>query len=173
MSYPTYLIHFNKNHSSKNGQFVSGDGDGDGILDDHHNYSKNKQAQSSGAGGGGSRSLDDELGDQIDEMVKKYNSKPSTTTYKTKKTKKTKKKSTKKKSSGSRRKSSNKKIKTVSCDIVGAKNLVNGNSDNKVSNITNNEEITNLINNYIDTQIPFIQQLLGTGGINRSSGGNE
>lgn len=40
--YPTYLIHFNKNHSSKTGQFTFGDGDGDGINDDHHNYSKNK-----------------------------------------------------------------------------------------------------------------------------------
>lgn len=35
MSYPNYLIHYNKNHSSKNGQFVSGDGDGDGITNDH------------------------------------------------------------------------------------------------------------------------------------------
>lgn len=37
-----YLIHFNKNHSKKNGQFDTGDGDGDGIRDDHHNYSRNK-----------------------------------------------------------------------------------------------------------------------------------
>jgi len=37
MNYPDYLVHFNKNHSSKNGQFTSGDGDGDGIADDHHN----------------------------------------------------------------------------------------------------------------------------------------
>ena len=40
--YPNYLIHFNGNHSSKNGQFVAGDGDKDGIVDDHHNYSRNK-----------------------------------------------------------------------------------------------------------------------------------
>ena len=40
--HPTYLVHFNKNHSSKNGQFTFGDGDGDNIRDDHHNYSKNK-----------------------------------------------------------------------------------------------------------------------------------
>lgn len=32
-----YLIHFNKNHSESNGQFVSGDGDGDGILNDNKN----------------------------------------------------------------------------------------------------------------------------------------
>lgn len=38
-----YLVHFNGNHSSKNGQFTYGDGDKDGITDDHHNYSKNKQ----------------------------------------------------------------------------------------------------------------------------------
>lgn len=29
-----YLIHFNKNHSKANGQFVSGDGDGDGQVND-------------------------------------------------------------------------------------------------------------------------------------------
>jgi hypothetical protein len=38
-----YLIHYNKNHSKANGQFVSGDGDGDGIIDDHHNYARNKK----------------------------------------------------------------------------------------------------------------------------------
>ena len=35
-----YLMHFNRNHSSKNGQFVSGDGDGDGILNDNKNQRK-------------------------------------------------------------------------------------------------------------------------------------
>lgn len=34
MIYPSYLIHYNKNHSKANGQFVSGDGDGDGIVND-------------------------------------------------------------------------------------------------------------------------------------------
>lgn len=29
-----YLIHYNKNHSKANGQFVSGDGDGDGQVND-------------------------------------------------------------------------------------------------------------------------------------------
>lgn len=29
-----YLIHYNKNHSKVNGQFVSGDGDGDGQVND-------------------------------------------------------------------------------------------------------------------------------------------
>lgn len=43
MSHPNYLIHFNKNHSSKNGQFISGDGDGDGIADDHAHRSKAKR----------------------------------------------------------------------------------------------------------------------------------
>lgn len=33
----SYLMHFNRNHSSKNGQFTSGDGDGDGILNDNKN----------------------------------------------------------------------------------------------------------------------------------------
>lgn len=30
------LMHFNKNHSRHNGQFISGDGDGDGVVDDHN-----------------------------------------------------------------------------------------------------------------------------------------
>ena len=38
--YPSYLIHFNKNHSKANGQFTSGDGDGDGRGDEHHRYTK-------------------------------------------------------------------------------------------------------------------------------------
>lgn len=38
--YPDYLVHFNKNHSKANGQFVSGDGDGDGVINDHANQKK-------------------------------------------------------------------------------------------------------------------------------------
>ena len=30
-----YLIHFNSNHSPRNGQFIRGDGDNDGIVNDH------------------------------------------------------------------------------------------------------------------------------------------
>lgn len=44
-----YLMHFNKNHSKANGQFISGDGDDDGIIDDHHNYSRNKKGITSGS----------------------------------------------------------------------------------------------------------------------------
>lgn len=40
----TYLMHFNKNHSKANGQFVSGDGDGDGIANDHANQRKEKSS---------------------------------------------------------------------------------------------------------------------------------
>lgn len=36
----SYLIHFNKNHSKANGQFISGDGDSDGIVNDHAHRSK-------------------------------------------------------------------------------------------------------------------------------------
>ena len=43
MSYPNYLIHFNKNHSSSTGQFISGDGDGDGIVNDHKNQHNGPQ----------------------------------------------------------------------------------------------------------------------------------
>lgn len=38
----SYLIHFNKNHSSKDGRFVSGDGDGDGQLNDNANRGKKR-----------------------------------------------------------------------------------------------------------------------------------
>ena len=40
MHYPTYIVHFNKNHDSKNGQFTYGDGDGDGRINDHENQIK-------------------------------------------------------------------------------------------------------------------------------------
>ena len=40
MKYPSYLVHYNQNHSAKNGQFISGDGDGDGISNDHKNQKK-------------------------------------------------------------------------------------------------------------------------------------
>lgn len=40
IKYPSYLVHFNKNHSDKNGQFISGDGDGDGQINDHKNKKK-------------------------------------------------------------------------------------------------------------------------------------
>lgn len=30
-----YLIHYNKNHSTVNGQFIPGDGDGDGMVNDN------------------------------------------------------------------------------------------------------------------------------------------
>lgn len=45
MSYPSYLIHFNKNHSSSTGQFISGDGDGDGIVNDHAHRSNNSSSE--------------------------------------------------------------------------------------------------------------------------------
>ena len=41
-----YLIHYNKNHSKANGQFVSGDGDGDGISNDHKNQKKERSLPS-------------------------------------------------------------------------------------------------------------------------------
>lgn len=44
MYHTTYLIHFNKNHSKANGQFVSGDGDGDGIANDHANQRKSTRS---------------------------------------------------------------------------------------------------------------------------------
>lgn len=43
--YPDYLIHYNKNHSKANGQFVSGDGDGDGIANDHAHRSESGRAE--------------------------------------------------------------------------------------------------------------------------------
>ena len=44
MGYPSYLVHFNKNHD-KLGRFAIGDGDGDGIRDDHSNQDKETAGQ--------------------------------------------------------------------------------------------------------------------------------
>lgn len=41
--YPDYLVHYNKNHSKSNGQFVSGDGDGDGQVNDNQNQQNRKK----------------------------------------------------------------------------------------------------------------------------------
>lgn len=51
MGYPTYLVHYNKNHD-KLGRFGSGDGDGDGIVDDHHNQKEAKKAYKALKGNG-------------------------------------------------------------------------------------------------------------------------
>ena len=39
------LVHFNQNHSPKNGQFTFGDGDGDGIINDHLNQMRTKRME--------------------------------------------------------------------------------------------------------------------------------
>lgn len=41
----SYLMHFNKNHSSKDGRFVSGDGDGDGQVNDRANRGKHPESK--------------------------------------------------------------------------------------------------------------------------------
>ena len=38
--YPSYLIHFNRQHDPKTGMFTFGDGDGDGVRNDHANQDK-------------------------------------------------------------------------------------------------------------------------------------
>lgn len=38
--YPSYLIHFNRQHDPKTGKFTYGDGDGDGVHNDHKNQNK-------------------------------------------------------------------------------------------------------------------------------------
>ena len=160
MWYPSYLIHYNKNHSSKNGRFVSGDGDGDGILDDHHNYARNKQAQS---GGGGSSDMDKVIGDQIDEMVRKYNNPEKPTTYTLKK--KDDKKKKKKTSSGSKKTTKKKTASKITIDtfkdgVASVNQNNNGDWQNLSSNISS-EDIVNLINENIGIRVSFIQQLLG------------
>lgn len=37
MTYPSYLVHFNRQHDPKTGKFTYGDGDGDGVRNDHKN----------------------------------------------------------------------------------------------------------------------------------------
>lgn len=162
MSYPTYLIHFNKNHSSKNGRFVSGDGDGDGVLDDHHNYSKNKVSNVSG---GGSSSIDDSIGDQIDAAVRKFNHPEKITTYGPKKS--NKKSSSKKKSGGSksRRKSSSKKkaVKFKKEQMISALKEVTVAALDDKSLITESQldAAEGLVEENSNLAIPFIEQLLG------------
>lgn len=70
MGYPTYLVHYNKNHD-KLGRFGSGDGDGDGIVDDNHNQRKpttNKAGRSASKKAAGSPSPGKQ---QIQSGVKK------------------------------------------------------------------------------------------------------
>lgn len=69
--YPDYLIHFNKNHSPKNGQFTSGDGDSDGVRDDHHNYSKNKVTSPDGKNISVSKPLSRYTGSKAEKYLKK------------------------------------------------------------------------------------------------------
>lgn len=156
MWHSSYLIHFNKNHD-KNGRFTSGDGDGDGIIDDHHNYAKNKQAQSnSGAGGGGS--LDSMIGDQIDEMVKKYN---NPTKYNTNTNTTKKKNNKKKKTSGRAKKKSTPKVGKVEIKVPA--DVVGDNKDKPADTQSNvsPEEIEKLIEENKNTGITFLQYLLG------------
>ena len=42
--YPSYLIHFNRQHDPKTGKFTFGDGDGDGISNDHGHPKDNKNS---------------------------------------------------------------------------------------------------------------------------------
>ena len=66
-----YLIHYNKNHSPKNGQFTSGDGDADGVKDDHHNYSNNKVTSADGKGVLVSKPLSRYTGEKAEKYLKK------------------------------------------------------------------------------------------------------
>jgi hypothetical protein len=159
MSYPTYLIHFNKNHSSKNGRFVSGDGDGDGVINDHHNQSKNRKGVTSG-----SESIDDMIGDQIDQMVKKYNSPTKSGTFYTAKKKDDKKK--KKKSSGSRKSTKKKTTKKVTSNKIKGSSvtkIVTDNSTTPISDTPNysSEDVEKLISENLKKQVELVEQLLG------------
>lgn len=64
--YPTYLVHFNQNHSSSNGQFISGDGDGDGVVDDHAHRSKGLR-----------KKIKDHYDKKYERAVKRYNTSPA------------------------------------------------------------------------------------------------
>lgn len=154
MSYPTYLIHFNKNHD-KNGRFTSGDGDGDGILDDHHNYAKNKQAQS-GNGGGGAGSLDQMIGDQIDEMVRKYNNPNKPVTYTTKKNKK---KASKKSSRRATKKKATKNRQLASTIINNAKNVTADDALNTTK--TSLMKIEDLLKEKEGLELAYLIKMLG------------
>lgn len=59
MEYPSYLIHFNRNHSPKNGQFTNGDGDGDGSKDERGRHGRYKPEAIGNHGDRSSVSSDD------------------------------------------------------------------------------------------------------------------
>lgn len=149
----SYLIHYNKNHSSKNGRFTSGDGDGDGIANDHANRSKKSNPSASGA-----INLDEE---DEDEEPK---SKGVTSKYTFKElVRRQNEKNKKKKKSGSRRKKSTKKKKVkqkvVQDIIVGASNKSLSEAENDTNKNTQN--IEDLIYSYDSNPISDLRRLLG------------
>ena len=165
MWYPTYLVHFNKNHSSKDGRFTSGDGDGDGIANDHHNYAKNKEAEDKKtSGGGGAINLDEDDTGEDEENEEEEESKGVTSKYTLKELMKrqNEKSKKKKKSKTKARKKKKKSIKVQSNKIAGLIDLVtNTKVPSDDENVSNAEEIDKLLDDNDDVDLYHIMKLLG------------
>ena len=151
----SYLIHYNKNHSSKNGRFTSGDGDGDGIANDHRNQTKNKKGMTTSGSGAINVDEDDEEEETenkgvtskytFKELVRRQNEK-----NKKKKTRSKGKKSTKKKKV---------KTKVVKDIITAASNKSVSETEENTNKYTPN--IEDVINSYDENPVSDLQRLLG------------
>lgn len=131
----TYLIHFNRNHSPKNGRFISGDGDGDGIFNDR----KNQKSPNDSGLSSGSILIDEEYTEEDDEKrQEEYFKKVREENLKEfERREKIKAKEKKKKKTGSSKKSSKKKKKASKAKAV--------------EYIINNSTVSDLVNKNKDT----------------------
>lgn len=165
MFHSSYLIHFNRNHSSKDGKFVSGDGDGDGITDDHHNYAKNKEANNASSGGGAITLDEDDEEEEDDEEKQKAEEKKireaNLKELERREKLKDKNKKKKKKSSG-RSSKKKKKVKVESYKIQAATSMTNSKSNTPVDQLPSTITDISEIFDPVDLNNPSIlQRLMG------------
>lgn len=165
MWYPTYLVHFNKNHSSKDGRFTSGDGDGDGIVNDHHNYAKNKEAEDKKtSGGGGAINLDEDDTGEDEKNEEEEKSKGVTSKYTLKELMKRQNEKSKKKKK-SKAKAGKKKKKKIKVESNKISAVIGSASDMKVpsddDSMANASDVERLLDNNNDEELSLLTRLLG------------
>lgn len=163
MWYPTYLVHFNKNHSSKDGRFVSGDGDGDGVVNDHRNQTKNNETEDKKtSGGGGAINLDED--DTGEDEENEEESKGVTSKYTLKELMKRQNEKSKKKKK-SKSKAGKKKKKKIKVETNKISAVVSSASDMKVpsddDSMANASDIERLLDNNNDEELSWLTRLLG------------
>lgn len=172
MFYPSYLIHFNRNHDIK-GRFTIGDGDGDGVSDDHSHRKKGDYAgspghesssdssSSSGGGSGGSTSGGTSLDDVFAEIDKERKEAAANMGRSKFASAKKSKKKKKKKKTGTR--SKKKKEKVIANKIGAAKNFISDISkEENGDGSTRDVDVDELIKKYDpETAINWFQRLIG------------